>query len=67
MKLIGIILLIAGVAGDIIFGLQASDDSNSFTLLGTNVAVSHANWTPLIVSGVVTLLGIILLILRKKS
>lgn len=58
MKAIGIILTAAGLLGIIFFGLQAIDESESFNLFGLDIAVSSADWTPLIVSAVVTIAGI---------
>jgi len=66
MKIAGIILLILGIIGVVIFGIQAMNDSESFSLLGAEIAVSTANWTPVIVSAVVLIVGIILMAARKK-
>ena len=66
MKIAGIVLTILGVIGLLIFGIQAMNDSESFSLLGMDIAVSSANWTPVIVSGVVALVGIIMLAARRK-
>lgn len=66
MKIIGSILFIGGFVGLIVFGIQALNDSDSFNFLGVDVAVSSANWTPLIISGFVTLIGIILYQLRRQ-
>lgn len=63
MKKVGSVLLIIGLIGLIIFGYQAIQDSESFSILGAEIAVSSANWTPVIVSGVLFLLG---LFLRRK-
>lgn len=65
MKTIGIILSILGGIGLIVFGLQAMEDSESFSFLGMDIAVSTANWTPVIVSGVVLVLGLVMSA-RKK-
>ncbi|EOZ95619.1 hypothetical protein A33Q_2981 [Indibacter alkaliphilus LW1] len=65
MKTVGIILSIIGGLGLIVFGLQAMEDSESFSLLGVDIAVSTANWTPVIVSGVVLVIGLIMSA-RKK-
>ena len=65
MKIIGIILFVAGFIGIVIFGIQALNDSDSFKLFGMDIAVSHANWAPLIISGFVTLIGIILYKLKN--
>ncbi len=66
MKLAGTILLVLGIIGLLIFGIQAINDSESFSLFGLDIAVSGANWTPVITSGVVTILGIVLLAVGKK-
>lgn len=58
MKIAGIILLVLGIIGCLIFGIQAFNDSESFSLFGADIAVSKANWTPLILSGVVLIAGI---------
>ena len=60
MKIVGLVLLILGLIGVVYFGIQAIDQSESFNVFGTDVAVSSANWTPLIVSGIVLIIGIIL-------
>jgi hypothetical protein len=65
MRTIGIILSIIGGLGLIIFGIQAMEDSESFSILGLDIAVSTANWTPVIVSGVVLVIGLVM-ITRKK-
>jgi len=66
MKIIGTILFIGGLVGLVVFGIQALNDSDSFNFLGLDIAVSSANWTPLIISGFVTLIGIILYQLRRQ-
>jgi len=58
MKIVGIILLVLGIIGCIIFGIQAINDSESFSLFGADIAVSKANWTPLIISAVALIAGI---------
>lgn len=60
MKTIGIILSILGGIGLIVFGLQAMQDSESFSFLGMDIAVSTANWTPVIVSAIVLIVGLVM-------
>ncbi|MBZ9652161.1 hypothetical protein [Psychroflexus montanilacus] len=60
MKLIGTILMVIGILGTIVFGIQAFEDSESFNFLGMDIAVSTANWTPVILSVVVLIVGILL-------
>ena len=66
MKTIGIILAIIGAIGTLVFGIQALQDSESFSLLGVDVAVSTANWTPVIISAVVLVVGLVLAGRGKK-
>jgi hypothetical protein len=65
MKTAGIVLLVIGIIGTVAFGIQAINQSESFSLFGIDVAVSSANWTPVIISGVVLVVGVILLAARK--
>ncbi|MFW5657462.1 MAG: hypothetical protein ACOC10_07955 [Bacteroidota bacterium] len=60
MRIAGIILLVVGILGTIYYGIQALNQSESFSLFGMEVAVSSANWTPLIISVLVLIIGIIL-------
>lgn len=66
MKTIGTIILVIGIVGTIMFGYQAMQDSESFSVLGMDVAVSSADWTPLIVSVVVLLVGAFLMSKGRK-
>jgi hypothetical protein len=66
MKAVGTILLIIGLVGTLVFGFQAIQDSESFNFLGIDIAVSKADWTPLIISGIVFLIGLVMTI-RKKG
>lgn len=66
MKIAGIILLVLGIIGTLVFGLEALKNSESFSFLGVEVAVSSANWTPTIVSVLILVIGIILTTTRKK-
>ncbi len=65
MKAFGIILTLAGIIGTVLCGIQAAGNSESFSFLGIDVAVSSANWTPVIVSGVVAVIGILIQVLKK--
>ncbi len=66
MRKIGFGLLVVGLIGVLYFGYQATQASESFDVLGVDVAVSGANWTPVIFSGVVLIVGVILAIVGKK-
>jgi NO-binding membrane sensor protein with MHYT domain len=65
MKNIGIVLLVVGIVGLAYFGYQAMQDSESFEVLGADVAVSTADWTPVIISGIVALVGLVLTVSRR--
>jgi hypothetical protein len=67
MKTAGIVLLIIGIVGTLIFGIQAIQDTETFSFLGIDIGVSSANWTPVIVSAVVLVIGIVLMSSSKKS
>lgn len=56
----GIVLLVVGLLGLAYFGYQAWQDSESFNVLGVDVAVSKADWMPVIVSALVAVLGYVL-------
>lgn len=66
MRIVGIVLLVIGLIGLVVFGYQAMQESESFNLLGMEVAVSSANWTPVIFSAIVAVIGIILALAGKK-
>lgn len=63
MKILGVIILVIGLVGLVFFGIEALNESESFSLFGVDVAVSSANWTPVIVSAVVAIIGFF--IMRK--
>jgi len=66
-KITGIILTLAGLVGTAITGTQAVEDSDSFSVLGMDVVVSKADYTPLIISVVVLVLGIILWVSSRRN
>ena len=66
MKIAGIILLVLGFVGTLVFGIQAIGDSESFSFLGMDIAVSTANWTPVIISAILLVIGLVL-VLSEKS
>ncbi|WP_158860177.1 hypothetical protein [Lunatibacter salilacus] len=66
MKTVGIVLLILGAIGTVVFGIQAMQDSESFSLLGVDIAVSSANWTPVIISVILLVVGLVMTSRGKK-
>jgi hypothetical protein len=65
MKIAGIIILVLGVVGTVFFGIQAVNNSDAFSFLGIDIAVSSANWTPVIISVVLIIVG--LFMMRSKK
>jgi len=66
MRKTGFAVLIIGLIGLIYFGYEALQASESFSFLGVNVAVSEADWRPVIFSGVVLVVGVIFVVVGKK-
>ncbi len=66
MKTVGIILTVIGAIGTIMFGLQAMQDSESFSILGMDIAVSTANWTPVIISVIILVVGLVMAASGRK-
>jgi len=66
MKISGIVLVVLGLVGVIFFGIQAFNDSETFSLFGLDIAVSSANWTPVIISGAMAIVGIVLTLTSKN-
>lgn len=60
-KTIGIILTLLGLVGTIMFGIQAAQDSETFSFLGLDIGVSTANWTPVIISVILLIVGVIVM------
>lgn len=67
MRIAGIVLLILGIAGILVFGIQAIQDTETFSFLGIDIGVSSANWTPVIVSSIFFVIGIVLVSTNKKA
>ncbi|MFO7847704.1 MAG: hypothetical protein ACQETF_10515 [Bacteroidota bacterium] len=61
---LGGILSVAGLIGVIYFGIQYMNDSESFSVLGADVAVSSGDWVPILISLIVLIVGV--LIYRAK-
>lgn len=60
MKTVGIILLVIGIIATLIFGIQAIQESESFSFLGMDIGISTANWTPVIISAIILIIGAVL-------
>lgn len=59
MKILGIVLMVAGAIGTIFFGIKAMQASDSFSFMGVDMAVSTADWTPVIISIVLLVVGVV--------
>lgn len=59
-KTLGYILSFAGLNGVLIFTYQYMQDSESFSVLGADVAVSTGDWVPILVSAIVMVIGIVM-------
>lgn len=66
MKTAGIVLLIIGIIGTLVFGIQALQDTETFSFLGLDIGVSSGNWTPVIISVVVLVIGLVMVFADKK-
>jgi hypothetical protein len=60
-KTIGAILTVGGVISLIITTINFINESESFNFLGLQVTVSEGNFMPMIISGIVLVVGLILL------
>lgn len=61
---LGSILSVVGLIGVILFGYKYLDDSESFEVLGADVAVSTGDYVPILISLIVLIAGV--LIYRSK-
>lgn len=59
-------MLVLGLIATVVFGIQALRESESLSILGVDIVVSEADWTPLIISALVLIAGIILTAISKK-
>ena len=67
MRTAGIILVIIGAIGTLITGIQAIQDSETFSLFGLDIGVSSANWTPLIISVAILIIGVVMMRSGKRT
>lgn len=65
-KTIGGILAAGGMLGVIYYSYEYFQDSDSFEAFGADVAISTGDYTPIIVSAVVMLAGIVIAKLNFK-
>lgn len=65
-RLIGIALFVVGLVGTFITGMNAYQNTESVKLLGTQITLSQADWTPVIISGAIAIIGLVLLLTSKR-
>ncbi len=51
---------VAGFIGVIFFGFQYLDDSESFSILGADVAVSTGDVVPILISLIILIVGVVI-------
>ena len=61
MRIAGIILLVIGLIGTLVYGVQAIQDSEHVSFLGIDITVSAANWTPVIISAAILVIGVVIM------
>lgn len=59
-KTLGGLLTIGGLIGVIYYTYQYIQDSESFSALGADIAVSTGNWVPILISALVMVVGVLL-------
>lgn len=67
MRAVGIILAVLGGIALIVTGINYANQTDKFNFLGLNVTVSQGNIAPLIVAGVVFLIGIIFTATARRA
>lgn len=67
MRIVGIVLTIIGLIGTLVYGIQALQQSESFSIFGIDIAVSGANWTPVIISVVILVIGLVMMSAGRRS
>lgn len=60
------LLIVGGLIALIYFGYEYYQATSHFEALGTEVVVSQGDTTPLIISGIVLLAGVLLRFINKK-
>jgi hypothetical protein len=57
----GAILLIVGLIGSIITGANALQQTETFSFFGMDIVVSQGNFSPVIISVIILIMGVVLL------
>lgn len=67
MRTIGVILAVVGAIALIITGINYANQTSGFNFLGSHITISQGNLVPVIVAGVVFLIGIIFAASSRRS
>lgn len=59
MKILGTILVVGGLIGLILTGVNYINDTESFSLFGLDIAVSKGNIMPVIISAIIFIAGLL--------
>lgn len=59
-KTLGYILSLGGLLGVIYFTYEYMQESESFSVMGADVAVSTGDWIPILVSALVMVIGLLM-------
>jgi hypothetical protein len=60
-KVIGAILVLLGIGGGVVSGIQAIRQTETFSFLGMDIVVTQGNFTPLIISVIILIAGVVLM------
>ncbi|MEM6845881.1 MAG: hypothetical protein AAF944_18025 [Bacteroidota bacterium] len=66
-RTIGIMLTLIGLVSTTVTGMQVLEDSDSFSFFGLDVVVSQANYTPLIISVIILIIGVVLWVGSRRN
>jgi len=67
MRTAGIVFSILGIVGTLVFGIQAIQQTETFSFFGIDIGISQANWTPVIVSAIILVIGIVMMSFGRRS
>jgi hypothetical protein len=59
-RTLGYILAVGGLIGVIVFTIQYMQDTESFEVLGADVAISTGDWVPILISALVMVVGVLM-------
>ena len=66
MKNIGLIIAIVGLVGVIYFGIDLINSRSEINLMGIEVTVQEQDYTPLIISTVILIVGVFVMQRQKR-